>query len=57
METFRWFTLGAGTMVAGAFTYILVGQERMVDVGVLLGMAAATVWFILRDREVDSYGA
>jgi hypothetical protein len=44
-------------MVAGAFTYILVGQERMVDVGVLLGMAAATVWFILRDREVDSYGA
>jgi len=55
VETFRWFTLWAGAMVAGVMAYVLVGQERMVDVAVLAGMAAATAWVILGDREVDSY--
>jgi hypothetical protein len=47
--------LGLGTGLSGAASYVLASEQNTAGFGVIVTMFVLTVWFILRDREVDRY--
>ena len=57
MSKLRFVTLALGFVVAGGACYVLAGQDRMQEVGAIAWMFVLTVWFYLKDWQVDSYGA
>jgi hypothetical protein len=55
VERFRWVLLCIGALILGGFAYVLIGQDRMVDLGVIIWMGLMAFWFIASDWKVDSY--